>query len=139
MRSAVKVSERLLILARQEAQGTHRSITAQIEHWATIGRAVEVMLAYRDVLALKKTGVALPIPAEVRREEVHELLARLAVDTDREGIKAKLRASGTPLYETDPAYPGLIIEVSSDGTRTTGHFEGRRFVPERERSTANTR
>lgn len=58
MPTAVKVSEKLLTMARQEAAGSHRSITAQIEHWATIGRAVEVMLAYRDVLALKRTGSA---------------------------------------------------------------------------------
>lgn len=133
MPSAVKVSERLLALAKQEAQGTHRSITAQIEHWATIGRAVEVILAYRDVLALKRTGTALPIPAEVPPEQVHDLLVRLGVDTEREGLKARLCRSGAPLYETDPAHSGLLVEVLPDGTRTPGRLEGRRFVPVRER------
>jgi len=132
MPTAVKVSDKLLTLAKQEARGTHRSITAQIEHWATIGRAVEVMLAYREVLALKLTGSALPVPAEVPPEQVHDLLARLGVDTDREGLRARLLRSGAPLYETDPAHPGLIVEVSPDGTRTPGRLEGRRFVPAKE-------
>ncbi len=122
MRSAVKISERLMALAKQEARGTHRSITAQIEHWASIGRAVEVMLAYGEVLALKRAGEALPIPANVRREDVHNLLRRLAVDTDRTGLKARLQALGAPLYETDPRYPGMIVEVLPDGTKRPGRF-----------------
>jgi len=129
MPSPVKVSDWLLALAREEARGTHRSATAQIEHWATLGRAVEVMVAYRDVLALKKAGQALPIPTFVRREEVHELLARLVEDVDRENVKARIHAAGTPLYTTDPDYPGMIVEVEADGTRTPGYLEGRRFVP----------
>ena len=129
MPSPVKVSDKLLALAREEAQGTHRSATAQIEHWATLGRAVEVMVAYREVLALKRAGQTLPIPTFVRREEVHELLARLVEDVDRKNVKARIQTAGTPLYTTDPEYPGMIVEIRADGTRTPGHLEGRRFVP----------
>ncbi|MGH7385035.1 MAG: TA system antitoxin ParD family protein [Candidatus Rokuibacteriota bacterium] len=129
MRSAVKVSERLLGLAKQEAKATNRSITGQIEHWAILGRAAEALEAYADVLRLKRTGHALPIPTDVGREAVHELLARLADHRDRESLKAKLGASGTPLYESDPAHPGLIVEVASDGSRVPGRFVERRFVP----------
>ena len=129
MPSPVKVSDKLLALAREEAQGTHRSATAQIEHWATLGRAVEVMVAYREVLALKRVGQTLPMPTFVRREEVHELLARLVEDVDRKNVKARIQTAGTPLYTTDPEYPGMIVEIRPDGTRTPGHLEGRRFVP----------
>lgn len=129
MPSPVKVSDKLLALAREEAQGTHRSATAQIEHWATLGRAVEVMVAYREVLALKRAGQTLPMPTFVRREEVHELLARLVEDVDRKNVKARIQTAGTPLYTTDPEHPGMIVEIRADGTRTPGHLEGRRFVP----------
>ena len=129
MPSPVKVSDKLLALAREEAQSTHRSATAQIEHWATLGRAVEVMVAYREVLALKRAGQTLPIPTFVRREEVHELLARLVEDVDRKNVKARIQTAGTPQYTTDPEYPGMIVEIRADGTRTPGHLEGRRFVP----------
>lgn len=129
MASPVKVSDRLLALARQEARGTHRSATAQIEHWATLGRAVEVMVAYRDVLALKRVGQTLPIPTFARHEEVHDLLARLVNDVNRENVKARIHAAGTPLYTTDPDYSGMIVEIQADGTRTPGYLAGRRFVP----------
>jgi hypothetical protein len=129
MPSPVKVSDKLLALAKKEAESTHRSATAQIEHWATLGRAVEVMAAYREVLALKRVGAALPMPAFVSRETVHDRLAGLVQDVDRESVKARIRAAGTPLYTTDPAHPGLVAEVQADGTRTPGRLLGRRFVP----------
>lgn len=69
------------------------------------------------------------VPAFVRREEVHELLVGLVSDIDREMVKTRIRAGGTPLYTSDPGHPGMIVEVRADGTRTRGYFEGRRFVP----------
>jgi hypothetical protein len=129
MPSPVKVSDRLLAMAREEAKGTHRSATAQIEHWATLGRAIEVLVAYSQVLALKRAGQALPVPTFVSRDEVHDLLARLVEDVDREAVKARIRYAGTPLYTTDPDHPGMIVEVQADGTKIVGHLEGRRFVP----------
>ena len=136
MPAPVKVSDRLLALAREEAKSAHRSTTAQIEHWATLGRAVEVLVAYSDVLALKRAGQTLPIPARVPPGEVHDLLTRLAEDSDRATVRARIRASGTPLYTTDLAHPGMIVEVRADGTRTVGRFEGRRFVPAEGESSA---
>lgn len=130
----VKVSDRLLALAKEEAQSTHRSATAQIEHWATLGRAVEAMMAYRDVLALKRLGEALPIPAHVARQDVHDLLIALMHDSDRENVKARIHAPGTPVYTTDPAQPEKIVEVRADGTRTSGRLEGRQFVADAPRS-----
>jgi hypothetical protein len=127
----VKISDRLLALARQEAQHTHRSATGQIEHWATLGRAVEAMIAYGDVLALKRVG-EIPVPAELSREAIHEVLAALGQAHDRGGVKARIRASmgDAAVYTIDAAHPGKIVEVRPDGTRTPGRLEGRRFVAE---------
>jgi ParD-like antitoxin of type II bacterial toxin-antitoxin system len=131
MPSPVKVSDKLLALAREEARSAHRSATAQIEHWATLGRAIEVLVTYRHVLALKRAGQALPVPALVRRDEVHDLLAEVAADVDREKVMARIRAAGMPVYTADPDHPDMIVEVQADGTRTAGHLAGRRFVPAR--------
>jgi hypothetical protein len=127
----LKVSDSLFAVAKQEAQATQRSITAQVEHWARIGRAVEAVLAHQELLTLKQVGELLTpmYPSAARRREVHDLLTRIAASTDREVTKTALRADGTPLYATDPEHPGMIIQVQSDGTRTPGRLEGRRFVP----------
>ena len=134
MAAPVNVSDRLLTLAMQEAAGTHRSATAQIEHWATLGRGVEVLVTYREVLALKSAGQTLPIPRFVRREDVHDLLAGLLKDADRASVRARIHAAGTPLYTTDPDHPGMIVEIQADGSRTPGSLESRRFVPAGEKS-----
>jgi len=131
MGTPLKVSDSLFAVAKQEAQATQRSITAQVEHWARIGRAVEAILAHQELLTLKQVGELLtPLyPSEVRRREVHDLLTQIAGSADREVTKAGMRAGGTSLYATDPEYPGMIVQVLPDGTRTPGRLEGRRFVP----------
>jgi ParD-like antitoxin of type II bacterial toxin-antitoxin system len=130
----VKVSDRLLALARKEAESTHRSATAQIEHWATLGRAVEVLAAYRDVLALKRVGNALPMPTFVPREAVHDVLAALVAGPDRERVKARIRAAGGPLYTADGRQPGGVAEIEASGRRTPGRLVHRRFVPARRKA-----
>ena len=127
----LKVSDSLYAIAKQEAQATERSITAQVEHWALIGRAVEAILAHQELLPLKQVGEVLTplFPSAAQRQEVHDLLTRIAGSTDREPTKKALRESGAPLYATDPEHPGLIVQVLPDGTRTPGRLEGRRFVP----------
>ena len=107
----VKVSDHLLTLAKEEARAAHRSATAQIEHWATLGRVVEAMVAYRDVLALKRAGEELPIPAFVHRDQVREALARLVEDANRDSVKARIRAAGGPFYAADSKHPGRVVEV----------------------------
>jgi len=83
------------------------------------------------LLTFKPVGeLLIPVfPSAVRRQEVHELLARIAGSPDREAMKRALSAFGTPLYAADPEHPGLIVQVLPNGTRIPGRMEGRRFVP----------
>ena len=129
MPAPVKISDRLLARAKEEAKSTHRSVTAQIEHWATLGRAVEVMTAHRDVLMLKRAGEGLSMPSWVRREDVEARLTSLTHDTDREAVKGRIRRPGGMLYEEDPADPDGVIQIAPDGRRTRGRFDGRTFGP----------
>jgi hypothetical protein len=136
MGTPLKVSDGLFAVAKQEAQAAQRSITAQVEHWAKIGRAVEMILAHNELLTLKRAGELLtPVyPSAARRREVHKLLNRVAAGVDREEVKTRIRATGAPVYATDPAYPGMIVQVLPDGTRRPGRLEGRRFVPVEKKS-----
>ena len=133
MPAPVKISDRLLARAKAEARGTHRSVTAQIEHWATLGRAVEMLAGHREVLALKRAGHQMTMPPYAGPQEIHDALMQLADDPDREAVKAQIRAAGTPLYAGDPEDPEGVVQIAPDGRRTRGRFEGRTFVPRRER------
>ena len=127
----VKLSDDLVLSARVEAEATDRSITAQIEHWAKLGRAVEAALKHADVLALKSSNgdLAKAFPGQSKQAAVQALLERIAAATDRSGVVEKLRARSQPVYGTDPRFPGMVVRIDPDGTRTPGRFENRRFVP----------
>ena len=126
----LKVSDGLFAVAKQEAEAAERSITAQVEYWAKIGRAVETVLAHQELLTLKKAGDLLTptFPTLTRRRDVHALLTKVAKDLDRQAIKKHIYAAKTPVYSSDPKHPGMIVQVLSDGTRTLGSMKGRQFV-----------
>ena len=126
----VRLSDTLVTAAREEAGLASRSLTAQIEHWAILGCAVEKLLPHGQVAALKRLGDgAAATPAMARREAVGRLLHRLTNANDRDQELAHLRSLGGPRYGTNPKHPGLIMRVDADGARTLGRFEGKTFVP----------
>jgi hypothetical protein len=55
MPQPVKVGDALIEAARAAAEDNHRSMAAQIEHWALLGRAVETALTLGDAVALKRS------------------------------------------------------------------------------------
>ncbi len=126
----VKLSDDLVVLARAEAEAANRSISAQVEHWAQIGRAVEAVLQHADTLRLKRArDLGEAFPDEAKREAVLAVLERLASTTDRATAIERVRRGGRPVYGSDSRFPGLVVRVDPDGTRTPGRFENRRFVP----------
>lgn len=127
----VKLSDELVRLARKEADAADRSITAQIEHWATLGRAVEAALRHEDALAVKRSGGDLEKAfAGPSRQAIHTLLQNVAGAIDRAELARRL-THGRVVYQTDPNGSGMIMRIEPDGTRTVGRFEKRRFVAAR--------
>jgi hypothetical protein len=127
----VKLSDELVELAREEAEAAERSITAQIEHWAQLGRSVESALRHDDVLALKRTRGDLnaAFPRATSRRAIQALLRSIAEDTSRKALGQKI-ARGRVVYQADPKGSGLIERIEPDGVRTLGRLENRRFVAE---------
>jgi hypothetical protein len=120
MGMAVKLSNELVEEARKEAKAADRSMAAQIEHWAKLGRSVEGALRQGEVRELKH-GEA-PTAAEILA-----VLRKVAYTTDRSDLVRELSASG-PVYQRDPAGSGLIERLDPDGHRSLGRFEQRRWV-----------
>jgi len=139
MPQPVKLSDTLIEDARTASADADRSIAGQIEHWARIGRSVENVLANRELHALKH-GVGrlardLPNPSE--RVAVLQAIT-LALQADGHArLGAVLKSTGKTRYGTDPAFPGCVVQVQPDGTRTAGHLVNRRFIPLLESSPLN--
>jgi hypothetical protein len=128
----VKLSDALVKVARVEAGAADRSITAQIEHWASLGRAVETALRHEDALALKHAGGDLhrAFRGASARKALLSVLRRIAAIADRSELAGMLMHDRT-VYQADPKGSGAIERIEPDGTRTAGRLEHRRFVPVR--------
>ena len=124
----VKLSDDLVKVARREAAAADRSMTAQIEHWATLGRSVEAALRHDELLAFKASqgNLANAFPHAATRDSVHRLLREIARTTDRSELARTIRL-GRTVYESDGS--SAIVRIRPDDTRTPGRFEHRRFVP----------
>jgi hypothetical protein len=132
MGTPLKVSDGLVSAARREASATDRSITAQVEHWAKIGRSVETVLSHAETLNLKALGEILaPVsPSPVRRRRIHAILEKAAHRVDGERILKEIHRAGGPVYASDPDHPGRVIRSLPGGRRERGRIIGRRFVPD---------
>lgn len=125
MAQPVKVGDALIEAARAAAEENNRSMAAQIEHWALLGRAVEKTLTLGDALALKRSEGQLDASA---RAKVAEALSN-ALDPDRSNIARTTIGVRDPIrYETDPALPGFLIQRLPDGRRRLGRMVNREFV-----------
>jgi ParD-like antitoxin of type II ParDE toxin-antitoxin system len=119
MGQPVKLSESLVLDARLAGELTERSIAAQIEFWARLGRAAELSMRTENVLRLRQRGDDRPLS---------ECLASVDTGTGRRRTQAYLESRPYPHFEkAEP--PGMLVKIDEDGTRTVGRFVNRRFVP----------
>jgi hypothetical protein len=125
----VKLSDELVESAREEAANTDRSITGQIEHWAKIGRSVEIVLRHQELQTLKRSPLKARLPSGARHA-IQVALERLVAEDDRRPLARSLQ-TGRTVYQSDPAGSGLTERIEPDGSRTLGRFVNRRFVPAR--------
>lgn len=118
MSQPVKLSDDLVLDARLAGEILERSIAGQIEFWAQLGRAIEPLLQGTTVIALRKAG---------KNQPLSECLASVDTPSGRKRVADYLHSRPFPHYQPDPARPGLLIRIESDGTRTVGRFVDRRF------------
>jgi hypothetical protein len=117
MSQPVKVSDTLVLDARLTAKVAERSIAAQIEFWARLGRAIEPLLRGDKALALRRAGDIKPLSESIR-----------SVDSDegRRRVFEYLKSRPYPHYEPSDS-PGLLVRTEASGRRTFGRFVNREF------------
>jgi hypothetical protein len=116
----LRIDSELVNQARTAGALFDRPPTAQIEHWAKLGRVLESVLVGESVAKVKQ------------REKVADLDQVVALSQSEKGRKKALAIIAKhrgPVYEADPASPDLIIERRPDGSVRRGRFSNRQFVP----------
>lgn len=120
MSQPVKLSDSLVLDARLTSEIAERSIAGQIEFWAGLGRAIEPLMRFPDVLALRKAGTFKPLSV---------CLAEVGTPAGTQRVANNLKTRPYPHYEADPSTTGLLVRIEENGARTSGRFVNRRFVP----------
>ncbi|MSQ48866.1 MAG: hypothetical protein EXR30_00575 [Betaproteobacteria bacterium] len=120
----VKLSDQLVRRARREAVRSRRSITAQVEHWASLGRMAEKSIPTALVENVGRRGHAASHP-------VVSFLERISEADMRAAAERKLAFLNGPRYESDPDKRRGIVEVHDDGRRLRGAWDMKlnAFVP----------
>ena len=95
------------LLAQAESAGAlfHRSGTEQLEHWATLGAAVEAVMSLSAVAKLKTLGRAPGIDA---------LIARAGTPAANKKLAQLLAKQAYPQYAADPANPAVVVAYTRD-------------------------
>lgn len=120
MGQPVKLSDALILDARLSSEIAERSIASQIEFWAGLGKAIEPLLRFDDVLRLRKRSAA---------QSLTDCLAAVSTRAGRKRLKEVLDARPYPHYEPDPKDAGVLIRTDAKGRKTRGRFVNREFVP----------
>jgi hypothetical protein len=118
MSQPVKLSDALVLDARLAGKIVERSIAGQVEFWAQLGRAVELLLRGDQVYALSRRGSAVRLSAA---------LADIDTKRGRKRVHDVLESRPFPHYEAAPGGRGQLVRIDADGKRTVGRFVNRKF------------
>ena len=133
MPQPVKISDTLIEAAREAAPLANRSLAAQVEHWAALGRSIEGSLTTDQATTLKRAvrepAAHYAISNDTVAAALAQALGKALSSTSRAEFSAELSALGRPSYGTDPALPGFVVRKNPDGTRTAGQWINGDFEP----------
>lgn len=118
----LRIDSELVNQARSSGALFDRPSTAQIEHWAKLGRVLDTVLSGSSAAKVKEL-------AQVKG--LDEVVKLSQTDAGQKKARAIIARYRGPVYEADPKTPGLIIERSPDGKTRRGRFANRKFVPVR--------
>jgi ParD-like antitoxin of type II bacterial toxin-antitoxin system len=118
MSQPVKLTDALVLDARLAGEVVERSIAGQVEFWARLGRAVDLLLEGQQVIKLCQLAAARPLSA---------CLESVDSPVGRERVATYLQSQPFPHYMPHPAKRGLLERIDEDGTRTIGRFVNRQF------------
>lgn len=118
MSQPVKLSDALVLDARIASEVVERSIAGQVEYWARLGRAVDLLLEGQNVLKLCHAGANHPLSA---------LLGSVNAPQGRKRLRVYLEGQPFPHYFPVPNKPGLLERVDAKGKHTVGRFVNREF------------
>lgn len=101
---------------RADAEGHDRSMAAQIEHWARIGKAIETVAPGNSINIVKTAK---------EPSDILSALAAFVAAPNVNALRSQYNSSGVVNYGSDPAHPGVVFQHNPDGTVVRGSFDAK--------------
>jgi ParD-like antitoxin of type II bacterial toxin-antitoxin system len=106
-----RIDRRLLALAESSGVLFHRSGTEQLEHWATLGAAVETVLGLPTVAKFKMLG---------RTPNIDSLIARVGTPAANRKLAQFLEKQVFPQYGVVPAESEKVVTYVKSPSKSSG-------------------
>lgn len=113
MSQSLPIPDDLISSAQQIAARTDRTLASQIEHLLRLGMSIDELLHQPSF----------------NSDFVSTAISTVTTPAGQQRLLDYLDTQPYPHFEPSPDDPTLIIKIEQDGTRTTGRFVDRRFVP----------
>lgn len=126
---AIMLDQELVDEALLQGSLESRSAAEQIEHWVRIGRFISSQLSPNNLLELI-AGIS-DIKLERRPSkaiDMQQVLGEIR-EARNDGSLSKAVTKGSIAYGISQSHPGLLEEVSSDGSIRLGTFKNGKFTP----------
>ena len=119
---SVRIAVELMNEAETAAKIHQRSLSAQVEHWARIGAAIDGSLNTGDIVQIKTA---------TSDAQIYAALTAIVAGRGAQSTLHHIQASAGPIYEEHPTRNDLIVRIQN-GYKQAGRFlEGTfDFVPE---------
>lgn len=122
--TALRIADPLAERARKEAKLMHRSLAAQVEHWAWLGARLEESGLSLDTIKALKSGdlpAANGAQAVCLQERAADIFANIGNPAAHATARAELLAHGLPLYGRNPQ--GDLVREIASGAQTRGVWD----------------
>ncbi len=126
----LRVNETLFKEAEAEGLFMRRSAAKQVEFWAELGRNLAQSVTSTDILALMQgiARVRIELP-ETRAIDPLDVFSKVDIARQSGELGASITREHL-YYEASRQSPGLLDEVSPEGSRRSGRFIDGNFIPE---------
>ena len=126
--SPIRLDSKLLEAARREGSINKRTAPKQIEFWAELGKAVELVVDFADIYAVIQGFKKIKVESvESKAVDPADIFNSLE-ESRKSGELAKSVTPSAVYFEASQKMPGLIDRVnSSTGERQTGRFHNGEF------------
>ena len=127
--SPVRLQDDLMKAATLAGERLHRSTAEQVEYWASLGRSISSMIDPDKLLTIT-AGLAKIEVKPITAPAINSTDVFAALEANRGSGALAASVTTSPVrYQASAQQPGLLEQISPDGTVVVGQFRNGVFMP----------